>query len=70
MIPNVAFKMKKACVPEKSLAQLRELSQFVDEIANFRHNPRQPWVGQTAFAHKGGHARQRGAEGGAELRAH
>jgi 2-isopropylmalate synthase len=26
----------------------------VDEIANFRHNPRQPWVGQTAFAHKGG----------------
>ena len=46
--------MKKTCVPEKSLAQLRELSQFVDEIANFRHNPRQPWVGQTAFAHKGG----------------
>src|SRR5512137_1362397 len=54
VIPNVAFKMKKACVPEKSLAQLRELSQFVDEIANLRHNPRQPWVGQTAFAHKGG----------------
>ena len=54
VIPNVAFKMKKRCVPEKSLAQLRELSQFVDEIANFRHNPRQPWVGQTAFAHKGG----------------
>ena len=34
--------------------KLQELSQFVDEIANFRHNPRQPWVGQTAFAHKGG----------------
>jgi 2-isopropylmalate synthase len=54
VIPNVALKMKKTCVPEKSLAQLRELSLFVDEIANFRHNPRQPWVGQTAFAHKGG----------------
>jgi 2-isopropylmalate synthase len=26
----------------------------VDEIANVRHDPRQPWVGQTAFAHKGG----------------
>jgi 2-isopropylmalate synthase len=26
----------------------------VDEIANLRHDPRQPWVGQTAFAHKGG----------------
>jgi len=54
VIPNVALKMKKRCLPGKSLAQLRELSQFVDEIANFRHDPRQPWVGQTAFAHKGG----------------
>lgn len=54
VIPNVALKMKRHCVPEKALAQLRELSQFVDEIANFRHNPRQPWVGATAFAHKGG----------------
>jgi 2-isopropylmalate synthase len=54
VIPTVALKMMKRCVPEKSLTQLRELSQFVDEIANFRHNPRQPWVGQTAFAHKGG----------------
>jgi 2-isopropylmalate synthase len=54
VIPNIAFKMMKTCVPETSLAQLRDLSQFVDEIANFRHNPRQPWVGQTAFAHKGG----------------
>jgi 2-isopropylmalate synthase len=26
----------------------------VDEIANLRHNPRQPWVGSAAFAHKGG----------------
>jgi 2-isopropylmalate synthase len=36
------------------LPKLKELSQFVDEIANLRHDPRQPWVGQTAFAHKGG----------------
>ena len=54
VIPNVAFKMKLRCVPESALKQLRELSQFVDEIANFRHYPRQPWVGATAFAHKGG----------------
>jgi 2-isopropylmalate synthase len=54
VIPNVAFKMKKRCLPEKSLAELRGLSMFVDDIANLRHNPRQPWVGQTAFAHKGG----------------
>ena len=54
LVPNLAFKLKKRCVPEASLAKLRNLSQFVDEIANLRHDPRQPWVGATAFAHKGG----------------
>ena len=41
-------------MPATSLPKLKELSEFVDEIANVRHDPRQPWVGQTAFAHKGG----------------
>ncbi len=54
LIPNVALKLKKRCVPQSSLVSLKDLSQFVDEIANVRHNPRQPWVGATAFAHKGG----------------
>lgn len=54
VIPMVALKMNKRCVPESSLAKLKELSQFVDEIANIRHDPRQPWVGEAAFAHKGG----------------
>ena len=54
VIPLVHFKLKKLGVPAKSLTKLKELSEFVDEIANVRHDPRQPWVGQTAFAHKGG----------------
>ena len=54
VIPNVALKLKKRCVPEGSLSKLKDLSQFVDEIANIRHDPRQPWVGASAFAHKGG----------------
>ncbi|MDR3455931.1 MAG: citramalate synthase [Verrucomicrobiae bacterium] len=54
VIPCVALKMKKTCVPAKSLAKLKELSMFVDEVANLRHNPRLPWVGSAAFAHKGG----------------
>ena len=54
VIPLVHFKLKKTGVPADSLAKLKELSEFVDEIANVRHDPRQPWVGQTAFAHKGG----------------
>ena len=45
---------EKNCVPAKSLAKLKELSGFVDEVANMRHNPRLPWVGAAAFAHKGG----------------
>ena len=54
VIPLLQLKLKQRVLPEKSLPQLRELSEFVDEIANVRHDPRQPWVGQTAFAHKGG----------------
>jgi 2-isopropylmalate synthase len=54
VIPNVALKMKKTCVPPSSLAKLKDLSQFVDEIANVRPDPRMPWVGSAAFSHKGG----------------
>jgi 2-isopropylmalate synthase len=54
VIPLLQLKMNKQVLPPKSLPKLKELSQFVDEIANVRHDPRQPWVGQTAFAHKGG----------------
>lgn len=54
LIPNVALKMKRSCVPESSMPKLKALSQFIDEVANVRHDPRQPWVGSAAFAHKGG----------------
>jgi 2-isopropylmalate synthase len=54
VIPNLHLKLKLSSVPAKSLPRLRELSHFVDEIANIRPDPRQPWVGATAFAHKGG----------------
>ncbi|HAM70371.1 MAG TPA: citramalate synthase [Verrucomicrobiales bacterium] len=54
VIPCVALKLKRTSVPQGSIRKLKEISQFVDEIANIRHNPRAPWVGATAFAHKGG----------------
>ncbi len=54
VIPLVHFKLKQSCVPARSLPKLKELSLFVDEVANLRHNPRLPWVGSSAFAHKGG----------------
>jgi 2-isopropylmalate synthase len=54
VIPLVHFKLNQTCVPAKSLPKLRELSLFVDEVANVRPNPRLPWVGAAAFSHKGG----------------
>jgi 2-isopropylmalate synthase len=54
VIPLVHFKMKRTALPARSMPKLKELSEFVDEVANMRHDPRQPWVGETAFAHKGG----------------
>ncbi len=36
------------------LSKLRELSLFVDELANVPHNIRAPYVGAAAFTHKGG----------------
>jgi 2-isopropylmalate synthase len=54
LIPTLEFKLKKTSVPSASLPLLKEVSQFLDEVANFRPNPRLPWVGSAAFSHKGG----------------
>ena len=54
VIPDLHFKMQRSCVPTASLRSLTELSQFIDETANLRPNPRLPWVGAAAFSHKGG----------------
>lgn len=54
VIPTLQLKMGLAATPKGSLAKLKELSEFVNEVANVRHDVRAPWVGQTAFAHKGG----------------
>jgi len=52
VIPNLQLKLGNPVVPE--LSRLRELSLFVDELANCQHNIRAPFVGSTAFTHKGG----------------
>ncbi len=53
-IPNIRLKLGFECIPEKKLSGLMALSRFVSEIANEAHNHRQPYVGESAFAHKGG----------------
>ncbi len=54
VIPNIRLKLQLDCIPQKKLAKLSAISRFVNELANFRHNTHQPFVGNSAFAHKGG----------------
>ena len=54
VIANLQLKMGYQAVGAANLRRLQELSRFVDELANVEPNKRQPYVGQSAFAHKGG----------------
>ncbi len=54
IIPSLELKMGKICLPPGNLKNLRDASMFVDELANLQHNTRLPYVGNSAFAHKGG----------------
>ena len=42
------------CCPAESLRRLTEVSQFVAAVANQHPDPHAPYVGRSAFAHKGG----------------
>jgi 2-isopropylmalate synthase len=53
IIPNLQLKMKRPALGER-LTHLKEVSGFVTEIANLMPNKHQPYVGDSAFAHKGG----------------
>jgi 2-isopropylmalate synthase len=54
IIPALRLKMGIDCITDTNLAKLREVSRYVDELANMPHRKRQPYVGDSAFAHKAG----------------
>jgi 2-isopropylmalate synthase len=54
VIPNLKLKLNMNCITASNLKKLKDVSRFVTEIANLRHFKRQPYVGDSAFAHKGG----------------
>ncbi|MCX7609558.1 MAG: citramalate synthase [Anaerolineales bacterium] len=54
IMADLELKMGYRCLPEGHLAKLTDLSRFVDEVANRTPNDYQPYVGKSAFAHKGG----------------
>jgi 2-isopropylmalate synthase len=54
LIPVLSTKMKRACIPDKKLRGLKSLSRYVSETANIVPINSRPFVGRSAFAHKGG----------------
>jgi 2-isopropylmalate synthase len=54
IIPALKFKMGVDCLRASKIKKLREVARFVFEIANIAENRHQPYVGESAFAHKGG----------------
>ncbi|SHG23982.1 2-isopropylmalate synthase [Fodinibius roseus] len=54
LIPNLQLKQDYECIPDEKLEELTALSRFVSELANLNPDIRQPYVGRSAFAHKGG----------------
>ena len=54
VIADLQLKMGYDCVPPTKLGQLTEISRYVSELANLSPESHQPFVGQSAFAHKGG----------------
>ncbi len=54
IIPNLQLKMNKKWVSSASLKKLTELSHHIAEIANFSQAANHPFVGRSAFSHKGG----------------
>ncbi len=54
IMSDLELKMGYKCLPEGKLAHLYELSHFVTEVANITPDEHLPFIGKSAFAHKGG----------------
>lgn len=54
IIANLKLKMNYNVVSDEQLRSLTEVSRTISEIANMVPNDKQPYVGNSAFAHKGG----------------
>ena len=54
LIPNLQLKLGYSCVSADQLCSLTEVSHYVSNRANLSPDHHQPYVGYSAFAHKGG----------------
>ncbi len=54
LIPNLQLKMGYHCLEDEKLSQLTSISHLISEIVNLAPDDHAPFVGRSAFAHKGG----------------
>lgn len=54
VIPNLKLKLGVQCISDEQLRKLTEVSRYISEIANLSPQDNMPYVGSSAFAHKGG----------------
>jgi 2-isopropylmalate synthase len=54
VVANLVLKKGHECLAADGVGRLTELSRYVYELANMNFRPGQPFVGSSAFAHKGG----------------
>jgi 2-isopropylmalate synthase len=54
IIPALKLKMGEDCISDAQLSRLRQVSRTIYELANLVPNKHQAYVGNSAFAHKGG----------------
>jgi len=54
IIPDLKLKLGIDCIAEEQLARLTEVSHYVAELANLAPPSHLPYIGTSAFAHKGG----------------
>lgn len=54
LIPNLQLKLGYNCLPSDKLATLAETSRYISEVVNLAPDEHAPYVGLSAFAHKGG----------------
>jgi 2-isopropylmalate synthase len=65
-IPDLQLKMGVTCLPDGRIERLTAVSRHVAELVNLPPHPADPFVGASAFAHKGGlHTSALGKVGGA-----
>ncbi|MCB9708259.1 MAG: citramalate synthase [Myxococcales bacterium] len=54
IVPNLELKMDRECLPKGRLNELQDVSRYVTQLANLPFDEHAPYVGRSAFAHKGG----------------